>query len=232
MTIEVSRFLSEDLYVDNASLLFDRRQSGKHSTSAPPLGAVTFLAVKTDPSQKLQDLAVACGREAFSLVREAYKNPYKCWLFVSDGPWREATRIVLHQRLWKSHRDLLEAYVSGIKSEDVEIKVGNKVRYAGLVQISEELIEKAIDSVRVNSSFAIIFSRRSDIVTSRSIEEIFWNAFTQQDSVERTSIDWMALAVALCAKGDVLLRVSGLFDDNEAAADLIATPQNLPCMVS
>lgn len=228
MIIEVSRILSPDLYADNDSLLLKHSQTAQHSDSVPPLGAITFIAMKTDPSQSLQDLAIACGREAFSLVKTAYNDQLKCWLFVADGPWREATRIVAHQRLWKNHRDLIEADASRIKSEDVEIKVGNKVRYAGLMEISSGLVEKAIESVRVRSSFAMIFSRRSDIVLPLSVTQIFRSAFSKQNSIEQTSIDWMSLAVHLCPKGDLLLRVSGLFDDHEAAVDLIACPQNLP----
>ena len=93
------------------------------------------------------------------------------------------------------------------------------------------MIDKAIDSSRGGSSFAIIFSRRNDIDSPHSIQEIFSHGFTKHNDVEQTSIDWMALAISLCPKGDMLLRVSGHFDDREAAVDLIATPQNLPTLV-
>lgn len=230
MTINVSRVLSPDLYAENDSLLLKRTYAGQHSNSVPPLGAITCIAVKADPSQKLQDLALACAKEAFSLVTASHNDRLRCWLFVSDGPWKEATRIVVHQKLWKNHRDLFEADAGCIKSEEVEIKAGSKVRYAGLIEISSVLVEKAIESVRVCSSLAIIFSRRSDIVLPMSVEQIFRSAFSMQNGLEQTSIDWKALAVALCPKGDLLLRVSGLFDDHEAAVDIIASPQNLPAV--
>ena len=228
MTINVSRVLSPDLYAENDSLLLMRSHAGQGSNSAPPLGAITWIAVKAVPSQKLHDLAFACAKEAFSRVTASQHDRLKFWLFVSDGPWKEATRVVVHQKLWKNHRDLVEADANCIKSEEVEMKAGSKVRYAGLIEISSVLVEKSIEAVRVCSSFAIIFSRRNDIVLPTSIEEIFRSAFPMQNDLEQTSIDWKGLATALCPKGDLLLRVSGLFDDHEAAVDVIASPQNLP----
>ncbi len=228
MTTDILKFISTDLYSKNRSLLFDSQRVGSQLTSLPPLGAVTFIAQRSNPSQNLQDLAVACGREAFLLVKSAYNESYKRWLFISDGPWKEATRIVLHQKLWKNHRDLVEAGASGYKSDEVAVEVGGKVRYAGLLEITDGLIEKAINSTRVCSSFAIIFSNRNDIILPISINQIFSDAFIKRDQFERTSIDWMSLAIALCPQGDMLMRVSGLFDDREAAVDLIATPEKLP----
>ena len=230
MTIEVLRFISTDLYAENASLLFDSKRVDPPLTSVPPLGAVTFTAERTDPSQNLQDLAVACGREAFLLAGTTYSKAYRAWLFISDGPWKEATKIVQHQKLWKNHRDLVETGSSGRKSDEVAIEVGSLVRYAGLLEITDGLTEKAINSVRTCSSYAIILSSRHDIILNVSIRYIFSQAFTKQNGIERTSIDWMTLAIALCPQGDVLMRVSGLFDDREAAVDLIAIPQNLPAL--
>ncbi len=228
MTIDVSTFTSEDLYSENLSLILDPQRLPPHLTAAPPLGAVTFVAKKSVPSQNLRDLAIACGREAFPLAKSTGNEVKTGWLFVSDGPWKDANRIVRHQRLWKNHRELVEAGTNGFKSDEVAIERDGKVRYAGLLEITDALIDKAIEATRVNTSFAIVFSSRTDIVFSESVSYIFSHAFTKQNGYEGTSIDWVTLAIALCPQGDVLMRVSGLFDDPEAAVDLIATPQNLP----
>lgn len=228
MTIDVSAFTSEDLYSENLSLILDPQRIPPHLTPAPPLGAVTFIARKSVPSQNLRDLAIACGREAFPLAKSTGNEVKTGWLFVSDGPWRDANRIVLYQRLWKNHRDLVEAGTNGLKSDEVAIQRHGKIRYAGLLEITDALIDKAIEATRVNTSFAIVFSSRADIVFSESINYIFSHAFTKKNGYEGTSIDWMTLAITLCPRGDVLMRVSGLFDDREAAVDLIATPRNLP----
>lgn len=228
MTIDVSTLTSEDLYSDNLSLIFDQKRIPADLTPAPALGAVTFIAKKSAPSQNLGDLAIACGREAFPLAKSTGNEVKTGWLFVSDGAWRNTNRIVLHQRLWKNHRDLVEAGANGFKSDEVAIQRDSKIRYAGLLEITDALIDKAIEATRINKSFAIVFSSRKGIVFSESVSHIFSHAFTKQNGYEGTSIDWMTLAIALCPQGDVLMRVSGLFDDREAAVDLIASPRNLP----
>lgn len=226
MTIEVSRIISPDLFVENGSLLLNRTQARRLSLPVPALGAITFLARKTDPFQKLQVLAAACGREAFSQLKSHDKS-YQPWIFISDGPWQEVSRISQNHRLWGRHRELVKANPHGIRSDDVEIRIGKQVRFAGLIKISEEMIETAIESARCNTSHAIIFSRRSEIVLPHSIRQIFHAAFPQQEGIAQTSIDWLSLALGLCPLGDILLRVSGGFDDPEAAIDLISLPENL-----
>ena len=230
MTISVSKYISTNLYVKNASLLFDPQRVHHQLDTIPPLGAVTFMAERTSPSQNLRDLAIACGKEAISLASRTYGKSCRTWLFISDGPWKQATRIALHQKLWKNHRDLVLGAERGQKSDEVAIEAGGQIRYAGALEVTDELIERAIESARVCSSCAIILSKREEVISQMSIRYIFSCAFPKQNGIEQTSVDWMNLAMALCPQGDVLMRISGLFDDREAAADLIANPQNLTAL--
>jgi hypothetical protein len=88
-------------------------------------------------------------------------------------------------------------------------------------------MDQAVDIVRTDHACAIIFSSRVDMTDPANIETIFRTAFSSAGGGGGMDVDWLALAVSLCPRGDVLLRVSGLFDDREAAVDLIATPENL-----
>jgi len=117
--------------------------------------------------------------------------------------------------------------VEGIRSEEVEIMIGNKVRYAGLAEVTPGLTDQALEIARTDHACAIIFSRRGDITNAFSVESIFRIAFTSVSGEGETHLDWLALAVSLCPLGDILMRMSGQFDDRDAAADLIATPGNL-----
>jgi hypothetical protein len=187
---------------------------------------VSFVAKAEGVPDGLQELARACGDEAASFVA-ARSVPRKGWLFVADGPWREATALVLHRRLWKNRVSLSESQVGGRRSEEVAIRNGRNVRYAGVVEVTPELMDQAVDIVRTDHACAIIFSSRVDMTDPANIETIFRSAFSGASDEARIDVDWLALAVSLCPLGDVLLRVSGLFDDREAAVDLIATPENL-----
>lgn len=226
MTPEVSRIMSPDLYVDNESLVFDHDRAESLCRPAPPLAAVSFVATTEGLPERLPELARACGDEAASFVA-ALSSPRQGWLFVADGPWREATSLVLHRRLWKNRVSLGESQVGGRRSEEVAIRNGRNVRYAGVVEVTPELMDQAVDIVRTDHACAIIFSSRVDMTDPANIETIFRTAFSSAGGGGGMDVDWLALAVSLCPRGDVLLRVSGLFDDREAAVDLIATPENL-----
>ena len=227
MTTEVSRIMSPDLYDDNESLVFDHDRAEELSRPAPPLAAVSFVAKTEGLPDGLAELARACGAEAASFVA-ALSVPRQGWLFVADGPWREATSLVLHRRLWKNCGSLSESEVGGRRSEEVAIRNGRNVRYAGVVQITPEFRDQAVDIARTDHACAIIFSSRVDMTNPATIESIFCSAFSCASDEARINVDWLALAVAFCPQGDILLRVSGLFDDREAAVDLIAMPENLP----
>lgn len=230
MIIDVKKQFSKDLFVENASLLLGPQRIEQQLDSNPPLGAVTFVAERTNLSLSLRDLAVACGREAIFSARSTLDQSYKLWIFIADGPWRPATKTALHQKLWKNHQDLILACGGGHRSDEVAIKVGGQVRHAGLLEITDEMFDKAIDFARTFFSCAIIFSKNDAILSQNSITSLFDYSFPKQNGFEQTSVNWLTLAVALCPQDDVIIRVSGLFDDREAAVDLIATPHNLPAM--
>ena len=226
MTTEVLQVVSPDLYTDNDSLLLDRNQAETILHSPPSLAAISFVAKNEQSIGKLQDLCRACGIKAASFV-SGLSADYQCWLFVADGPWREASPVVRHRRLWKNHRSLSDSLVEGTRSAEVEIMIGNKVRYAGLAEVTPELTDQAFEIARTDRACAIIFSRRGDITNAFSVESIFRIAFPCVSGEGATHVDWLALAVSLCPLGDILMRMSGQFDDRDAAADLIATPGNL-----
>jgi hypothetical protein len=96
MTISVSQVTSEDLFQPNESLVFDRHRAREFSTTIPRLSAVTFVAVKSEPAQRLMDLATVCGKAAMLSISRVRGADCVPWLFVSDGPWKRASRIVLN----------------------------------------------------------------------------------------------------------------------------------------
>ncbi len=222
MTISVSQRTSKDLFEDNDSLLFDRHRASEFSGTLPRIGAVTFVAVRRTPSQSLSDLALACGKEAMLLISRQRCDGLVPWLFVSDGPWKEASRIVLYRKLWRSHPRLVLEREHARMSGEVAIRKGDRVRFAGLLEVSHDMAANAIEMVRTDLACAMLFSNRADITSESSVRHLFSSAFPKLHGVEQTTIDWMALAIAACPQGDILMRVSGRFDDHEAAVDIIA----------
>jgi hypothetical protein len=222
MTINVTTIVSPDLFVTNDSVMFDRQRALQYSPTIPQLGAITFVASKSHACNSIEELVVACAKKATSFVWNALDKEYRTWLFVSDGPWRPATRIARHQRLWKRHRELLDC--SGVLrvGQDVEIESTGLIRYAGLLEISGDAFVQAVQLARTNSACAIICSKRPNVDSEASVQSIFFSAFPEVEGSPQVSINWMPLALYLCPQMDIVIRVNGLYDDREAAVDVIA----------
>lgn len=225
--MRVTKHISPNLFVDNNSVLFDPNLLGCAPEQIPALGAITLLSRKESWSQTLQDLAGVCGREAFELVKEILGQSFKAWLFVSDGPWQDGSPYIRHKKLWKNNPELIRSDPHATRSEEIEFSLGDQIRFAGFLEITEGLIDKAIETTRTHSCFAVICTRRQTVNTAGEIRQIFENAFPRINGIPQSNIDWMRLALYLCPKGDVLLRVNGKFDDIEAAVDLIGSPNVL-----
>ena len=222
MTTNIRKIVSPDLFVENDSILFDRRRAAEFVENIPLLGAITLVATDL-ASESLERRAIACGREAVSAVSSVWGTDYALWLFVADGPWKHANRITSHQKLWKNHRDLVESDGISKIGEEIEVVSDGLIRYAGLLEISRNSCDKAINCVRTNPSFSMIFSKRPNVDCAQSVRSIFSSAFPKKDGVEQIAVDWLSLALVLCPQSDILIRVTGLFDDREAAVDVIAT---------
>jgi hypothetical protein len=222
MITDIHKVLSPDLFVENESILFDRRQAAAFVEDIPLLGAVTLIAKDSESSEMLEGRAIACGNEAMSLVRSVYNEDYRLWLFVADGAWKPASRIARHHKLWKFHRDLVQSASILKIGEQVPIESDGLIRYAGLLEISCRSCDKAINAVRTNPSFSMFFSKRQNVDSVESVRSLFSLAFPKKDGIEQIAVDWLSLALGLCPQDDILLRVTGLFDDREAAVDLIA----------
>ncbi|MHB1423455.1 MAG: hypothetical protein ACYC3I_09735 [Gemmataceae bacterium] len=222
MIINVSKIVSPDLFVENESLMLDRHRAMQYVNTIPSLSAVTFVATKSVASFDLDELAIACGNEAMALAANVIDESYHVWLFVSDGPWRPTTPVARYKKLWKDHLDLVNSPGVLRIGEEVEIESGGLIRFAGLLEVSGKAFDKAIRLARTNSACAIILSSRSNIDSKTCVRSIFLSAFPETSGIQQTSVDWMTLAIDLCPKGDLLIRVSGLFDDPVAAVDVIA----------
>jgi hypothetical protein len=222
MTTNVSRIYSPDLFSENESILLDADRARSYGISLPRIAALTFLSVRANWRESLDVHAASCVNEAIAFLMSGCGDArYRLWLFVADGPWRLASRLTSYNKLWTARRDLADAPYALRRGEEVEFRDGQFCRYAGFLEISPNGCEAAIQSVRQNSSFSMVFSNRP-LESVENVKSAFHSAFPMEGEMRATSIDWLSLVMGLCPKGDILFRVTGQFDDREAAVDLIA----------
>jgi hypothetical protein len=221
-TSKVTRIFSPDLFCDNQAILLDRQRATQIADRIVPLSALTFLARRSDNSVNLRELAFACCVEAVAVLTGAQSlNGYCFWAFISDGPWRQDNRIENYRRLWRNRSQLTDS--AGILriGEEARFTSQDGIRFAGLLQVTGEALIQALEASRVDPACAVLYSKSETLGSQFSVQTLFSAAFPKQGGSEQVKIDWLSFALKRCSHGDVLLRVSGLFDDREAAVDLI-----------
>lgn len=223
MITNIRTIVTPDLLVENDSFLLDRVRAGKLA-DLPQMGALTFISSETE-SESLEQRAIACGVKAVSIVRAIYRDQYKLWLFVADS-WRPINRISKHIKLWRSIKNSIDCETALSFSDEVPFESDGKIRYAGLLLISDRSLANAINTVRLNSSCFLFFSNRQDVDTPDGVQLLYKMAFRGALDIGNTSIDYHSLIAQLCAIGDICVRATGLFDDRDAAVDLFG-PANV-----
>jgi hypothetical protein len=230
MTINVQKTIFRNVFDDPKWPLFDKSRGHSYTDSIPNLGIVEFSSTSGDLG--LEQLAVACWSEAAASISFLTKDHYEKLMFVSERYWMPATTDLLRRNtderrrlnLFKECLRTLGAPVSE-STDYVKVDAGEIVRFADLFKIDNENLIGAVHAARINPSYAIICSKRLDIVAKPNIRSIVAAAFPTSDSAQQTSIDWMLLALRVCPLGDLLIRVTGMFDDSEASVEIIANDE-------
>ncbi len=211
-----------------------RSHNSRHGKRLPEmshqeLSAVTFLARKTAWTDELSSMLQACGSLMKQFFVDCGFHDYDFWLVVAHGPWQPDTRITRYRKLWKSNRQLVPFRNLTNRSDEILIESDAGLRYAGMVELDDNTFGQAIELLRTDSACFILASNRSQVHSADSLVNMISLAFPNDDSgMKSTSVDWLNVAASLCARGDFVVRVSGLFDDPEATIDLIFSSEVLP----
>lgn len=221
MTIEVKRFLSPNLFEPNESLTLVIDHSLIEDESVTPLSALTVAASgwPQHTREALIDAAINRVMESISeIVRVRRLTP---WLFATHSCWQQDDRIVRSKRLWQVGQWTDRSRLEGDRSPDVEFRSPRGVNYAGVIRIRNGL-GAACETVRDSNSSFLFFSNRPNLDNEIEIKRLYGDAIPSYTQGSDVKIDWTSLAIAICSSGDLLVRVTGGFDDPEVAIDVIA----------
>jgi hypothetical protein len=225
MTTDVIRVSSPDLFAPNESLLLDIERARRLTRSVPPIAAVSYVVKKSSPFENLSTLMDACAQCVANVI---YDNTgldgYRVGLLVANGTWQPPSRLVKYKKLWKKRSEIVEAIRPSTINDEVMFERDNEIRYAGLLVVKRDRFAHAAQIVREIGACALLASKRDDFGTSEDITALFSAVFPPVHGVNDTSVDWLSLSLRSCPLGDIVVRASGLFDDPDAAIDLIFNP--------
>ncbi len=219
LTIDCKRINSDNLFIKNNSVIFDKESAKKYFKNIPKVSAVTFLANSNFTYDKIINFDNLLAQESVDFVFETIvkKYGYNIWLLIADGSWQSNTRIVQYKKLWKRCPENWHVFTFENRSNEIIIKNNDQIKYAGILGVEKDDFLKSISIVRENSACALFASHTSS-VDSIDINKLFEKAFP---NVNESHINWLSFSLYLCDKNEIAIRLAGSLDEREASIDFI-----------
>lgn len=220
MTTKFKMTVSEDLFVDNESLILNEALLGPEKDNFREIGAITLCSVETELPREATKLDDRNVLEASKLIASSTLKNWTVYLFIADGGWLNDTKIIRHKKLWKRIPTDWELNNFPVRSDEVAISKEGMIRYAGVVAVPLDMFAHAVSVVRSSPSSVLFVSERPDFMDKENIEEIFRSSFS--NNKEDYIVNWTSISASSSINGDFVLRVSGEYDDQETAIDFIS----------
>ncbi len=232
MITKIEKIHSPDLFEKNKSLNLDMTRALNLCSDLPDVSALTLLQKRTDFSISLGDMAANCADSAFRLIQNNWTD-YNYWLFLSHSAWLPINRITLYKKLWKSEIGTIEWADKLVKTEELEIRSEEGVRFSGAIKLTENTLLNAIDFNRTDLGSFIFFTRKKTRLDLPQINTLFHAGFSPKgkEKIPDLSIDWLNLILHIGRTEDLLFRVWGMFDNKEAAVDIIGNYKSISSLV-
>ena len=227
--MRTQKFVAGDLFVKNDCLSFDKAEALRLTGVATPLSAVCIVTAEPQLPRELELMDKACVEAAAPLLfdNERLSGNHKLWLFLAHGPWQANSVMVKHRKLWRSFPSAWELGDFQLCGEAM-VQSRNGVRFAGVAGVSRQGLFTATQILRSTNSGALVLSERDYGESQADWMRLFDAAFPSADGVPREHVDWLSLSLACCPSNDIVIRVSGSWDEREASLDLIMLPEHLP----
>lgn len=227
--MQTQKLVAGDLFVENDCLWFDKARAQRLTGVATPLSAVCVVTAEPQLPRELELMDKACVEAAAPLLfdNERLGEGHRVWLFLAHGPWQANSVMVRHRKLWKSFPSAWDLDDFQLCREAmVESRAG--VRFAGVAAVSRRGLFTATQILRGANSGALVLSERDYCESEDDLMRLFNAAFPGAAGAPQEQVDWLSLALACCPSDDVVIRVSGSWDEREASLDLIMLPEHLP----
>ncbi len=188
----------------------------------PPVSGLTIT-----PSQGSLESIVEASRSVL-LAGHHPRAGSHLWMFLADGPWQDDTRLANYWKIWRYLRREGIAWPESQKGPEIVSRSGSCVRYAstGLVDSTNFGPAMTIAFRRLCASFMLVSA--DDFLSEPGVLGLFNTAFSRlTDGSAETHVDWGRLIQFRAARGDVIIKRAGLFDEFAWSLDLFARPDVL-----
>ncbi|MDB6064820.1 MAG: hypothetical protein JWR26_1028 [Pedosphaera sp.] len=214
-----------DMFRNSEWPLFNEQVALRTLGQVPKLSLVEFKVFKPGLPRDMDELDSACTSRVSEYIfdKDHVMGKFKAWLFLAHSSWRTDSAISRSEGLDSLPADWHLAQLP--RSQEVLFESDEGVQFAGLAEVNAESFQTATRILRKHGASCIILSDRPDIDSAASIKAIYRAAFPPEDKGITSSVNWGSLSLALCLLGDVLVRVSGSYDERLASIDCIMLPE-------
>ena len=218
--MNIRKIVATDLFSENEILQF-QSQLLQQANKQPEIGAIGIVVEETKIPRDLKVLDKICAENAIPLIFDnTFLTEYKLWLFLAHEPWQPNSAMVKHKKLWKSfptswNLDCLQLFPEKI------IESFEGLRYFGVAEVKKETFYNATQILRNSRSGAIVLSKKNFGKLEFEITHLFEYAFPKNNNLPQNAVDWQSLSIGCCPSRDIIVRVSGSWDEREVSIDLI-----------
>lgn len=187
-----------------------------YSFVATPDVSVISITAPREPNLPFDGALGACVDELRQLIH-LWRIPlpsHRLVLFASTPFWTKPNAIQKRRALWGSDESLAWARAAVSRAE-LEVTEPRGSRFAGVVEVLDHELLNAADYARTHDA-AVLMSSPEAVVSENRIPSLFTQAFPRGGS----SVDWSALVLRCASTDDVMIKISGAFDDLELAIDV------------
>jgi hypothetical protein len=178
------------------------------------VAVVSVICRRGDANVSLASMMRACVQRFQPLLLSWLSAlPQHCVLLFAATPFWDQHNVISRRRgLWGT-KDLSWLPAGAARSSAVEMRGADGLRFAGLAQISDAAFADAADFVRTHGASLLFVSPRIELDEDR-VRTMFTHVFPRSGS----AVDWAVVNQAEQCE-DIVLRVSGGFDDPEISID-------------
>lgn len=207
---------------------FNKDEALKRVGIIPTLSVYSINASGLFESGDKTDFIDLCCIEINRIfLEQKFANGYKLYVVVNVEIKDKNSRIEKHKKVWKllQTKWQLDSFNKGA---EVEMEVEGKFFFSSIADFRVENLSTALEIVSSNPKrYAIIASKKDEILSEKLITNIFELAFNQ-DSKHMDEIDYFGLSIQLCSEGDVVFRWGDSSEEVEIA--MIYNPDTLPML--
>lgn len=223
MTANATLCYSPDIFTDPAWPLFSANRELASGLEVAIDQLELLIPITTCRQSAVEQLS---GHLQAALASPALSR-YRMNAFIARRLTPPINRVARYKGLWKVEPLVQVAGVSPLGT-DLGIEADDPTWFCGLVSVEGPAVTAVLERSRAQSPTVFVFLSPEPVrSTHESLRQLFDSAFPGNQANPPTAIVWSSLTRQLCTGNDLLLRMTGRFDDRETALAILGARPNI-----